>query len=123
MKLPQHEDGVDRKIELAWLGDFYGGLLTEKQRQVLSLYCEEDLTMSEIAQEAGISRQGVHEMLSRTQARLKELEDSLGMAARFARMQEGLTACRSALTEGRYDEAAQTIDRLIRLDQEDNDGL
>ena len=116
-------DEVSRKIELAWLTAFYGGLLTDKQRQVLSLHCEEDLSLAEIAQEAGVSRQGVHDMLTRAAQRLFEMEEKLGMAARFRRMEEGLEACRALLQEKRYDEAAGVIDTLIRLDQEENNGL
>ena len=116
-------DEVSRKIELAWLAAFYGGLLTDKQRQVLALHCEEDLSLGEIAQEAGISRQGVHDMLTRAAQRLFEMEEKLGMAARFQRMEDGLEKCRSLLQEKRYDEAEGVIDTLIRLDQEENNGL
>ena len=116
-------DEVSRKIELAWLTAFYGGLLTDKQRQVLALHCEEDLSLGEIAQEAGISRQGVHDMLTRAAQRLFEMEEKLGMAARFQRMEDGLEKCRSLLQEKRYDEAEGVIDTLIRLDQEENNGL
>ena len=116
-------DEVGRKIELAWLTAFYGGLLTEKQRQVLTLHCEEDLSLAEIAQEAGVSRQGVHDMLTRAAQRLFDMEKKLGMAARFRRMEEGLEACRALLQEKRYDEAVGVIDTLIRLDQEENNGL
>ena len=114
---------VSRKIELAWLTAFYGGLLTDKQRQVLTLHCEEDLSLGEIAQEAGVSRQGVHDMLTRAAQRLFDMEEKLGMAARFRRMEEGLEACRALLREKRYDEAEGVIDTLIRLDQEENNGL
>ena len=116
-------DEVSRKIELAWLTAFYGGLLTDKQRQVLALHCEEDLSLAEIAQEAGVSRQGVHDMLTRAAQRLFEMEEKLGMAARFQRMEEGLEAGRALLQEKRYDEAERTIESLIRLDQEENNGL
>ena len=116
-------DEVSRKIELAWLTAFYGGLLTDKQRQVLALHCEEDLSLAEIAQEAGVSRQGVHDMLTRAAQRLFEMEEKLGMAARFQRMEEGLEACRALLQEKRYDEAERTIESLIRLDQEEQNGL
>ena len=116
-------DEVSRKIELAWLTAFYGGLLTDKQRQVLTLHCEEDLSLAEIAQEAGISRQGVHDMLTRAAQRLFDMEEKLGMAARFQRMEDGLEKCRTLLQEKRYDEAEGVIDTLIRLDQEENNGL
>ena len=52
------QDEISKKVELNWLSAFYGGLLTDKQRQVLTLHCEEDLSLTEIAQEVGISRQG-----------------------------------------------------------------
>lgn len=116
-------DGLDRKVELAWLAAFYGGMLTDKQRQVLHLHCEEDMSLGEIAQEAGVSRQGVHDMLTRTAAKLFDMEDKLGMAARFTRMGEGMEQCRTALREKRYDEAEQLLDALIRLDQEESNGL
>ena len=116
-------DEVSRKIERAWLTAFYGGLLTDKQRQVLTLHCEEDLSLGEIAQEAGVSRQGVHDMLTRAAQRLFDMEEKLGMAARFQRMEDGLEKCRSLLREKRYDEAEGVIDTLIRLDQEENNGL
>jgi len=116
-------DEVSRKIELAWLTAFYGGLLTDKQRQVLALHCEEDLSLAEIAQEAGVSRQGVHDMLTRAAQRLFDMEEKLGMAARFQRMTSGLEQCRSLMREQRYDEAESVIDTLIRLDQEENNGL
>ena len=116
-------DDVNRKVELAWLMAFYGGMLTEKQREVLTLHCEEDLSLGEIAQEAGVSRQGVHDMLTRAAQKLFDMEEKLGVAARFSRMQDGLEQCRKALRDERYDEAEQLLTRLIALDQEDNDGL
>ncbi|MBE5804983.1 MAG: DNA-binding protein [Clostridiales bacterium] len=116
-------DEIGRKVELAWLAAFYGGMLTEKQRLVLQLHCEEDMSLGEIAQEAGVSRQGVHDMLSRAAGKLFDMEEKLGMAARFTRMGEGLEKCRAALREKRYDEAEQLLEALIRLDQEESNGL
>lgn len=116
-------DEVRRKVELAWLMAFYGGMLTDKQREVLALHCEEDMSLAEIAQETGVSRQGVHDMLTRTAQRLTDMEEKLGVAARFRRMQNGLERCRALLQEKRYEEAGGVIDTLIRLDQEENNGL
>ncbi len=113
---------LSRKVELAWLLAFYGGMLTEKQQQVLTLHCEEDLSLGEIAREAGISRQGVHDMLSRAAQRLFDMEERLGVAARFQRLEDGLEKCSALLKEQRYEEAARAIDAL-RLDQEENNGL
>ena len=90
---------------------------------MLTLHCEEDLSLAEIAQEAGVSRQGVHDMLTRAAQRLFDMEEKLGMAARFRKMEDGLEICRNLLKEKRYDEAERAIDALIRLDQEENNGL
>ena len=76
-------EDLRRKVDLAFLSAFYGGMLTEKQRRILSLHCEEDLSLGEIAEEVGISRQAVHEALTRAAAKLAEWESALGMAARF----------------------------------------
>ena len=80
-------------------------------------------SLAEIAQEAGVSRQGVHDMLTRTAQRLMDMEEKLGVAARFRRMSNGLEKCRALLQEKRYEEAGGVIDALIRLDQEENNGL
>ena len=119
----QVRDEVSRRVELAWLAAFYGGMLTDKQRQVLALHCEEDLSLGEIAQEVNISRQGVHDMLSRASAKLFDMEEKLGVAARFSRMQEGLEQCREAMADKRYAEAEALLEKLIQLDQEENNGL
>ena len=117
------QEEIGKKVELAFLMAFYGGMLTEKQREVLSMHCEDDMSLGEIAQDAGVSRQGVHDMLTRGAHRLFEMEEKLGFAARFSRMEEGLERCRACLKSGRYDEAEQVLDALIRFDQEENNGL
>ncbi len=114
---------LTRKVELNWLMAFYGGMLTEKQRQVLTLHCEEDMSLGEIAQEAGISRQAVHDLLTRAAHRLFEMEERLGVATRFRRVTEGLEQCRGLLAQQRYDQAARLIDSLILQEQEENNGL
>ena len=111
------QDEISKKVELNWLSTFYGGLLTDKQRQVLTLHCEEDLSLTEIAQE------GVHELLTRAARKMFEMEEKLHVAARFQRVENGLEKCRTMMREGRYDDAERMIDALIRFDQEENNGL
>ena len=117
------KEELRKKVDLAFLSAFYGGLLTDKQRQVLSLHCEEDLSLGEIAAEVGISRQAVHETISRAAARLNELESSLGVAARFRRMESGLEEALAALKNAEYNRAEILLSDLLALDQEDTDGL
>ena len=117
------QEDLRKKVDLAFLSAFYGGLLTENQRRILSLHCEEDLSLGEISEEVGISRQAVHETLSRASARLNEMEASLGVAARFRRMESGLEAALSALKHQEYDRAEQLLSGLLALDQEEDNGL
>ena len=117
------QEDLRKKVDLAFLSAFYGGLLTEKQRRVLSLHCEEDLSLGEIAAEVGISRQAVHETISRAAVRLNEMESSLGVAARFRRMEKGLEEALSALRNAEYNRAERLLSDLMALDQEDTNGL
>ena len=110
-------------MEMILLYDYYGALLTQRQRECFEMRYHQDLSLGEIAEELGISRQGVHDMLTRAAQRLFDMEEKLGMAARFRRMEEGLEECRILLKEKRYDEAEGVIDTLIRFDQEENNGL
>ena len=110
-------------MDLAFLSAFYGGLLTENQRRVLSLHCEEDLSLGEIASEVGVSRQAVHETLRRAAARLNEMESALGVAARFRRMEDGLEEALAALKQGDHHRAERLLQALLALDQEENNGL
>ena len=116
---PLAREDLDRKVDLAFLAAFYGGLLTENQRQILSLHCEEDLSLSEIAEEMGVSRQAAHESLTRAAARLEGLENALGMAERFRRMEEGLNSALSALRAKEYVRAERSLEELLRQDQEE----
>ena len=117
------QEDLRKKVDLAFLSAFYGGLLTEKQRRVLSLHCEEDLSLGEIAEEVGISRQAVHETLTRAAAKLNEMESALCVAGRFRRMESGLEQALSAMKQKDYDRAEQILSDLQALEQEETNGL
>lgn len=68
--------------ELVLLYDYYGALLTDRQRECFELRYNQDLSLGEIGQELGISRQGVFDNLSRTEALLKNMEDKTGCVRR-----------------------------------------
>jgi len=72
------------------LFDCYGDLLTEKQRACFDQYCNQDLSLAEIAENEGISRQGVHDSLARTEAILQNYEEKTGCAARAVRARQAL---------------------------------
>lgn len=79
-----------KNLEISVLLDFYGEMLTEKQRDVVELYYNEDLSLSEIAAHSQITRQGVRDSIKRAEGILLGLEERLGLAKRFRRIQEGL---------------------------------
>ena len=74
---------LEKLERLILLYDFYGPLLTERQKQAIELYYEADLGLSEVAQQMGITRQGVYDLLKRTERALEEYELRLRLAARF----------------------------------------
>lgn len=78
----------------ALLLDFYGGLLTGRQREFYDLYHNHDLSLSEIAENAGITRQAVRDALTRAEASLEELETQLELVTRFLRMRGALAEIR-----------------------------
>ena len=79
-----------KNMEISLLFDFYGDMLTEKQRDVVELYYNDDLSLAEIAENEGITRQGVRDSIKRAEAQLLEMEERLGLCKRFREMQEGL---------------------------------
>lgn len=80
-----------KNLEISYLLDFYGDMLTEKQRNAVELYYNDDLSLSEIAQAVDISRQGVRDTVKRAEQTLLELEDKLGLAKRFSDMKRELS--------------------------------
>ncbi|RKJ76617.1 DNA-binding protein [Pyramidobacter sp. CG50-2] len=79
---------MERRIQLSRLYDLYGPLLTERQRRVYEMHDLDDLSLSEIADDLGISRQGVSDQLQRARDRLDEIETLLGHAESFRRIEE-----------------------------------
>ena len=89
----------EARIELIWLMDFYGPLLTEHRREVMRLYCEEDMTLAEIAEQLDITRQGVSDALKKARAQLEDYENKLGLAARYRALGETAQRCMDALEQ------------------------
>ena len=74
---------MSKNLHISVLMDFYGEILTEKQRDVLELYYNEDLSLAEIAEHEKISRQGVRDSIKRGEESLLDLESKLKMAEKF----------------------------------------
>lgn len=88
---------LSRKVEYGLLSTFYGALLNDNQRRMLALYCDEDLSLSEIARQLGVSRQSVCEGINRAFQRLDQYEQTLGLSGRFQYIQKGLKRCLETL--------------------------
>lgn len=79
-----------KNLDISLLLDFYGSMLTQKQREMTEYYYNDDLSLAEIAENEGITRQGVRDSIKRGEAQLFDMEDRLGLLARFHRVQEGI---------------------------------
>ena len=79
-----------KDLNISFLLDFYGQMLTEKQLEVTEFYYNDDLSLAEIAAHCHITRQGVRDSIKRAEAQLLEYEEKLGLSRRFAEMQAGL---------------------------------
>ena len=106
-------------LTMSLLYDYYGELLTEKQRQLFDLYYDQDYSLSEIAAAAGISRQGVHDTLARAEELLEGYERTLGCIARDARLQKQLEViAQNAQALARISAAAPLAGAILRAVQE-----
>ncbi|NLW22258.1 MAG: DNA-binding protein [Tissierellia bacterium] len=81
---------VERIVEIGILFDFYGKLLSERQYVAIELYYIHDLSLAEISEELGISRQGVYDILKRAEEYLYEYETRLGLVNKFRRNKEDI---------------------------------
>ena len=77
-------------VEMTLLLDYYGELLTERQRQCFDLRYNQDLSMGEIAEVLGVSRQGVFDNLSRAEQRLRNMEEKTGCVRRAQQARRAL---------------------------------
>ena len=90
---------MDKKLTVSLLLDFYGQVLSEKQFQIMDYYYNDDLSLRVISEILGITRQGVHDTIKRSEAFLEELEQSLGLYAKWQRLQQQLESIEGAVKE------------------------
>ena len=79
---------MGKDLKISTLLDFYGEMLTDKQRDVIELYYNEDLSLAEIAEHENITRQGVRDSIKRGEQMLFSLEEKLGLAQKFMNFNE-----------------------------------
>ncbi len=87
----------EKNLNVGYLLDFYGELLPERKRSVLDMYYNEDYSLAEIADEIGISRQGVRNIIKKTEQELFFYEEKLGLAKKLLQVEEySASLCRLA---------------------------
>jgi predicted DNA-binding protein YlxM (UPF0122 family) len=105
---------VERFVFINLLYDFYGQMLTERQRQAIELYFQLDLSLSEIGAELGVSRQAVHDLLKRSEEALLHYEQRLGLVERWSDQQTKIKELRQLL-EALADEQEQRWQQVFAL--------
>ena len=101
-----------KDYQIGLLLDFYGSLLTSRQKDVISFYYEEDLSLAEIADEVGITRQGVRDAIKKAESILTETEEKLGLAKRFKILSEKMDIIKEKLSDTN-DEKVKSVIKMI----------
>jgi predicted DNA-binding protein YlxM (UPF0122 family) len=87
---------------MSYLLDFYGEVLTDKQREMLHQYYNDDFSLSEIGENFGITRQGARDAIKHGESTLLELEQKVGFAARYRRVQQTLEELEQMVIDARF---------------------
>ncbi len=112
--MPSKLSSLEQNIQMNWLLDFYGALLTDKQREILSLYYHEDYSLAEIALQYAVSRQNIHDILHRAGKHLLHYEAQLNLVERTLQANDRLHHALQQLEQGAQDQAIQDIQTAIR---------
>ena len=80
----------NQTLEMCLLLDFYGDMLTDKQKELFDLYYNEDLSLAEISENVGITRQGVRDSIVRAEHILRDMEEKLSLVRRYGRIEADL---------------------------------
>ncbi|MDO4548026.1 MAG: DNA-binding protein [Clostridia bacterium] len=94
---------MDKRFEIVWLYDFYAPLITERRRKLLQMHLEDDLSLGEISQITGITRQGVYDAIKAAQDKLEQCEEKLGMLKRYRAITGQVNKCRQILSQIRVE--------------------
>ena len=103
----------EKNLELGYLLDFYGELLSERKRTVMDMYYNEDFSLAEIAGEIGISRQGVRDIIKKSEDELLFYEEKLGLAKKLKQVEE--TASQLQKMAGEYSLPEQLKEKISEL--------
>ena len=88
----------EKNLEINYLLDFYGDVLTERKRSILEMYYNDDYSLAEIADDIGISRQGVRDIIKKSEDELLFLEEKLGLYKKFRAVQKSVDELINAIS-------------------------
>ena len=115
LHLKRGDDMFEKNLEIAFLLDFYGDVLSDRKRTVLDYYYNLDFSLAEIAEEIGISRQGVRDLIKKAEEELRFFEEKLGLAKRFRNTQKDAERLLSLLRDADVsDEILHTAEGLAQ---------
>lgn len=106
---------MSKDLTVNLLMDFYSELLTEKQREAMELYYNDDFSLAEIAEHMDISRQGVRDFIKRGEKQLFEFENALNLAKRFSNIQKEVLKMEkiiSALSKKDYEKLLPQLEKI-----------
>ena len=117
---------ASKNLEMGYLLDFYGEVLTDKQREMMSQYYHDDLSLSEIGENFGITRQGARDAIKHGESAMLELEQKVGFAARYRRVQQTLEQLEQLVIDARFEctgpharlttsEYVKTLNKILAL--------
>ena len=106
----------EKDLKKAYLLDFYGDVLSERKREVLDMYYNEDLSLAEIADQIGISRQGVRDLIKKAEEEIFFLEEKLGLAQKMSALKiHSDKALRIAENGGNIQEIQKEIEEIAKI--------
>lgn len=114
-KKQKDNDALAHILEMSLLYDFYGALLKEHKRKIFEDYILNDYSLGEIAQEQGMSRQGVHDIVKRCSKELERYEESLHLIEKFQKTKENVNKIHAAAMRVRETKDIEEIDRIEAL--------
>lgn len=109
---------MEKFVQQTLLFDFYGELLTAHQQKIYEDVVCNDMSCSEVAEEEGISRQGVHDLVKRCNRQLEEYEEKLHLVQRFLDIQEKIRQIRQEAQEAQTQSRYPDTERIIRISDE-----
>lgn len=109
------DNKLKEKVELSILFDFYGELLKSHNKHIFEDYVLNDLSLSEIAEQQGISRQGVYDIVKRSSKQLKECEEKLNLVRKFEETKEKVNRIKELTKETMVSGEKNNLQAIIQL--------